>query len=71
MSSYPICKNCANCCEGDEEFICESDVAIMPDLVRGGVFYLTCEEMRINPMLCGKGGFLFKENEDFMNSWNK
>ena len=68
MLNYPkICVNCINCCEGDDEFICESDDSIIPDLVRGGVLYRSCEEMRNTVTLCGRAGMFFKENEDLMD----
>ena len=68
MSNYPkICVNCINCCEGDEEFICESDESIVPDLVRGGVLYRSCEEMRDIEILCGRHGVFFKEIEGFLD----
>lgn len=71
MSNYPmICVNCQDCLEGDDEFICENEVAIFPDLVRGGVLYRSCEEMRSNPTLCGKTGMLFTEKENLEDFWN-
>jgi len=59
-----ICVNCERCCEGDGEWVCDSEVSITPDLVRGGVYYKTCEEMRDNPILCGRIGVLFVEKEN-------
>lgn len=59
---YPICINCDHCC-GDDEPICSSDASITPDLVRGGVYYKECFEMRNTQYLCGKKGVFFEEKE--------
>ena len=67
--NYPICVNCEDCLEGDDEFICENEVSIFPDLVRGGVLYRSCEEMRNDNSLCGRTAILFTEREELMEEF--
>jgi hypothetical protein len=57
-----VCVNCEHFCE-DEHPACDSDEAIVADLVRGGTYYKTCLEMRENNLLCGRMATLFEPIE--------